>query len=160
MESCFLGKTHTVKVAIVIINALKNFFSESCSARAIIRLKSLNNLSLVSMEPKSFMWNFVNCASRNSKLIWYNTNWFPWAAMKCYTDSINSLFINAWPIWSFAIQNAAGFHKVFKPSLNAVSVWRVLSKLISKFMLYCSWWFQFIVPKNTLCFLLNGQHFS
>ena len=28
--------------------------------------------------------------------------------------------------------------KIFKPSLNAVSVRRVLSKLISKFMLYCS----------------------
>ena len=40
---------------------------------------------------------------------------------------------------SFAIQDAAGFHKIFKPSLNAVSVRRVLPKLISKFMLYCSW---------------------
>ena len=37
------------------------------------------------------------------------------------------------------IQNAAGFHKIFKPSLNAVSVRRVLSKLISKITLYCSW---------------------
>ena len=28
---------------------------------------------------------------------------------------------------------------IFKPSLNAVSVRRILSKLISKFTLYCSW---------------------
>jgi len=68
--------------------------------------------------------------------------------------------INAWPTWSFAIQTAAGFHKFFKPSLDAVSVRRVFSKLTSKFTLYCSWWFQFMVPKNTLCFLLNGQHVS
>ena len=44
--------------------------------------------------------------------------------MKCYTHSINSLFINAWPTRSSAIQNAAGFHKIFKLSLNAVSVRR------------------------------------
>ena len=56
-----------------------------------------------------------------------------------HARSINSLFINAWPTRSFAIQNAAGFHKIFKLSLNSVSVRRVLSKLISKFTLYCSW---------------------
>ena len=38
----------------------------------------------------------------------------------------------------FAIQNAAGFHKIFKPSLNGISVRRVFSKLISKFTLYCN----------------------
>ena len=32
----------------------------------------------------------------------------------------------------------AGFHKIFTPPLNAVSVRRVLFKLISKFTLYCS----------------------
>ena len=66
-----------------------------------------------------------------------------------------SCFINAWPTRSYAIQNAAGFHKIFKPSFNAVSVRRVLSKLIFKFKLYCRWRFQFMVPKNILCFLLN-----
>ena len=75
---------------------------------------------------------------RNSKLIWFNTNWFPWAAMKYYTHSINSLFINAWPAPSFAFHNAARFNIIFKPFLNAVSVRRVLSKLISKFTIRCT----------------------
>ena len=38
--------------------------------------------------------------------------WKP--AMKCYTHSINSLFINAWSTRSFAIQNAVDFHKILK----------------------------------------------
>ena len=46
---------------------------------------------------------------------------------------------DAWPTQSFAIQNAAGFDKIFKPSLNAVSVKRILSKLIFKLTLYSSW---------------------
>jgi len=84
-----------------------------------------------------------------SKFIWCNMNWFSWATMKCYTHSIN-IRSKVLPV---SIQ-------LFKPSLNAVSVRRVLSKLISKFTLYCSWWFQVMVRKNTLCFLLNGQHVS
>ena len=55
-----------------------------------------------------------------------------WFKNLCYTHSINNLFINVCPTRSFAIQNTAGLHKIFKPSLNAVSVRRVLSKLISE----------------------------
>ena len=62
--------------------------------------------------------------------------------MKRYTLSINSLFIDTWPTRSFAIQNAPGLHKIFKPSLNVVNVRRVLSKLISEFAVgdFDSWY--------------------
>jgi len=82
--------------------------------------------------------------------------------MKCYTHTRTASTVSSPCLASrsFSIQNAAGFYKLLKPSLNAVSVMRVLSKLISKFTLYCSWWLQFMVRKNTLCFLLNGQHVS
>ena len=56
-----------------------------------------------------------------------------------YQTNQISLFINAWPTRSFAIRIAAGFHEIFKASLNAVSMRKVLSKLISKFTLYCNW---------------------
>ena len=64
------------------------------------------------------------------------------------------------PATSAKVTNTASLYKLWVPRFDAFNIWRRLSVLISEFPLHCDRWFCFMIPQNTLGFLLHWCHFD
>ena len=91
--------------------------------------------------------------------VWGTARWFTRTALKGLTHSINSLITHTGPVTSVKVTNTASLNKLWIPLFDAFNIWRRSSVLISEFLLHWDRRFCFVIPQNTLGFLLHWRHF-
>ena len=105
------------------------------------------------------MQNLNYCTLRYTKVVWDTTRWFTRTALKGLTHSIDSLVTHTGPATPASVTSTASLYKLWIPSFDAFNIWRRSSVLISELPLQWDRWFCFVMPRNTLGFLLHWRHF-
>jgi len=100
------------------------------------------------------------CTLRYRKLVWGTARRFTRTALKDLTHSINSLITHTGPATSVKVTNTASLYKLWIQRFDAFNIWRRSSVLISEFPLHWDLWFCFVIPQNTMGFLLHWRHFD
>ena len=106
-----------------------------------------------------FVQNLNYCTLRYRKLVWGTMRWFTGTALKGLTHSINSLITHTGPATSVKVTNTVSLYKLSIPRFDAFNIWRRSSVLISEFLLHWDRRFCFVIPQNTLGFLLHWRHY-
>ena len=107
-----------------------------------------------------FVQNLNYCTLRHTKRVSGTTRWFIRTALKGFTHSISSLITHTGPATSVKFTNTASLYKLWIPCFDAFNIWRRSSVLISEFTLHRDRRFCFVIPQNTLGFLLYWRHFD
>ena len=123
-------------------------------------LPKCNSTQEVFLKFYPFVQNLNYCTLRYTKLVWGTTRWITRTALKGLTHGINSLITHTGPATSVKVTNTASLYKLCISRFDAFNIWWRSSVLISEFPLHCDRWFYFVIPQNTLGFLLHWSHFN
>jgi len=139
----------------------KNLLQENyCTWNTNFLFSKCNSRSFFFYNILEFVQNLNYCTLSYTKLVWGTTHWFTRTALKCFTHGINSLITHTGPAASVKVTNTVSLYVLWIPRFDAFNIWRRSSILISEFPLHWDRWICFVIPQNTLSFLLYWRHFD